>query len=82
LVLTQRSGNGVQFNNPNAIPLEAIAYFPGLAASSLFILLRTSHQTIPNVVIETNDLRDVVGIHPQPETVGARVAAEGAGLAS
>jgi len=46
--------------NPNAIPFEAIAHFPGLAAPSLFVLLRTSHATMPNIVIETNDLRDVV----------------------
>jgi mono/diheme cytochrome c family protein len=46
--------------NLNAIPFEAIAHFPGLAAPSLFELLRTSHKTMPNIVIETNDLHDVV----------------------
>jgi hypothetical protein len=40
-------------------PFEAIARFQGLAAPSLFELLRTSHETMPNIFIDTNDLRDV-----------------------
>jgi mono/diheme cytochrome c family protein len=52
--------NQAESPNPNAFSFEAIARFPGLAAPSLFELLRTSHKTMPNIVIETNDLRDVV----------------------
>ena len=46
--------------NPNALPFEAIAQTSGLAAPSLFMLLRTSHETMPNIVIATKDLEDVV----------------------
>ena len=46
--------------DPNAIPFAAVAQTSGIASPSLFMLLRTSHETMPNIVIQANDLEDVV----------------------
>jgi mono/diheme cytochrome c family protein len=51
-----------QAESPNidAPPFAAVARTEGMSAPSLFTLLRTSHQTMPNLVIQANDLNDVV----------------------
>ena len=51
-----------QAESPNidAPPFAAIARTQGISAPSLFTLLRTSHQTMPNIVIPADDLNDVV----------------------
>jgi mono/diheme cytochrome c family protein len=41
--------------NPDAPPFETIAKTPGLTAAALTVALRTSHRTMPNIVIKEDD---------------------------
>jgi mono/diheme cytochrome c family protein len=48
--------------SPNGLApnFETIAKTPGLTAIALTAALRTSHRTMPNIIIPDDDLRDVV----------------------
>lgn|SRR5665647_1677508 len=50
-----------QSRSPNeAAPrFEVIANVPGMTAIALTVALRTSHRTMPNLVLEPDELRDV-----------------------
>lgn len=43
-----------------ATPFEAVAKTPGMTATALFVHLQTSHQTMPNFVIEPDDRQNIV----------------------
>ena len=42
-----------------APPFERIAQVPGMTTTALTVALRTSHETMPNIMLEPKDLRDV-----------------------
>jgi mono/diheme cytochrome c family protein len=42
------------------LPFEEIANTPGITAMALFAWMTTTHPTMPNIVLEEEDLRDVV----------------------
>ena len=46
--------------NPKAPAFKPVANTPGMTALALTVWLRTSHPTMPNLIIEPNDLDDVV----------------------
>jgi len=46
--------------NPDAPTFETIAKTPGLTSAALTVALRTSHRTMPNIVIKEDDSRDIV----------------------
>ena len=46
--------------NGQAPNFETIAKTPGMTAIALTAVLRTSHQTMPNVIVADDDLRNVV----------------------
>jgi tetratricopeptide (TPR) repeat protein len=46
--------------NPKAPAFKTVANTPGMNALALTVWLRTSHPTMPNLIIEPNDLDDVV----------------------
>jgi mono/diheme cytochrome c family protein len=46
--------------NPDAPTFESIAKTSGMTSAALIVALRTSHKTMPNVVIRGEDLNDVV----------------------
>jgi cytochrome c len=46
--------------NPAAPTFEQIANTPGMSSAALTATLRTSHETMPNVIIKGSDLNDVV----------------------
>jgi mono/diheme cytochrome c family protein len=39
---------------------EDVADTPGMTATALFVWMRTSHPTMPNLILEPDDLRNVV----------------------
>jgi cytochrome c len=49
---------------------EAIAAVPGMTTAALTVALRTSHRTMPNIVLEAQELDDVVAyilsLKPRP----------------
>lgn len=46
--------------NPAAPTFEHIANIPGMTSRALTAALRTSHRTMPNVIISNTEIRDVV----------------------
>jgi mono/diheme cytochrome c family protein len=46
--------------NPDAPTFETVAKTPGLTGAALTVALRTSHPTMPNIVIKEDDSRDIV----------------------
>jgi len=46
--------------NPDAPTFETIAKTPGLTSAALTVALRTSHSTMPNIVVKEGDTRDIV----------------------
>jgi len=46
--------------NGNAPAFQTIASVPGMTATALSVALHTSHETMPNVVLDPNELPDVV----------------------
>lgn len=46
--------------HPDAPRFEDIAATPGMSAIALTVALRTSHDTMPNLVIPADELRDVI----------------------
>jgi len=62
-----RPGEGIDpspdplpFDELEALPFEDIANTPGVTATVLFVWLTSSHPTMPNIVLEDEDLRNVV----------------------
>jgi len=51
---------GGQSPNRDAPPFEKIANAPGMSSTALAAALRTSHETMPNVIIKGSDLSDVI----------------------
>lgn len=49
-----------QSPNRDAPPFEKIANIPGMTSTALAAALRTSHETMPNVIIKGSDLSDVI----------------------
>src|SRR5215212_466316 len=50
-----------QTNSPNrqAPSFEQIARVPGMTVAALTVALQTSHATMPNIMLEPNELRDL-----------------------
>jgi mono/diheme cytochrome c family protein len=46
--------------DPNAPTFEIIAKTSGMTRAALIVTLRTSHQTMPHVIIKAEDLKDLV----------------------
>jgi mono/diheme cytochrome c family protein len=46
--------------NPAAPRFELIAASPGMSPTALQAALRTSHRTMPNIILEADEMRDVV----------------------
>ena len=46
--------------NPDAPTFETIARTPGLTGAALTVALRTSHRTMPNIVIGERDTKNIV----------------------
>lgn len=44
----------------NVAPFRQIANTPGMTAQALFIWMTTSHPTMPNIILEEGDRRDVI----------------------
>jgi mono/diheme cytochrome c family protein len=49
-----------QSPNRDAPPFDKIAKTPGMSSAALAAALRTSHETMPNVIIKGSDLSDVI----------------------
>jgi mono/diheme cytochrome c family protein len=45
--------------NPEAPRFETIANLPGISAMALTVALRTSHRTMPNLILESDDVRNI-----------------------
>ncbi|WP_262031806.1 c-type cytochrome [Microvirga sp. Mcv34] len=45
--------------NPQAPSFNRIARVPGMTTTALTVALRTSHGTMPNIMLEDRELRDV-----------------------
>jgi mono/diheme cytochrome c family protein len=57
--------HGVQAGQPRspngqAPTFETVAKTPGMTAIALTAILRTSHRSMPNIILEDDDLRDVI----------------------
>src|SRR5262245_36737209 len=48
-----------QSPNPAAPRFETIANVPGMTAMALTVALRTPHRTMPNLILETNEINNV-----------------------
>ncbi|WP_414470964.1 c-type cytochrome [Microvirga sp. M2] len=50
-----------QYHSPRqqAPSFERIARVPGMTTTALTVALRTSHKTMPNIILEPKELRDV-----------------------
>src|SRR3954470_24533689 len=46
--------------NPNAPPFAQIASVPGMTATALQIALLSPHKTMPNVMLEPDELRNLI----------------------
>ena len=46
--------------NPDAPTFEAIAKTSGLTSAALTLMLQTSHNKMPNIVLKGDDLKDIV----------------------
>ena len=46
--------------NPGAAPFQVIADTPGMTARALSVWLRTTHKTMPNLIIGDDDRDDVI----------------------
>ena len=49
-----------QSPNARAPSFEAIARTPGMTSTALSVALRTSHETMPNLMFEADELQDVI----------------------
>jgi len=50
----------IQSPNPNAPSFEGIAAVSGITPIALKVALRTSHQTMPNLILSEDELNDVI----------------------
>jgi mono/diheme cytochrome c family protein len=50
-----------QSNSPNRLAptFEQISRVPGMTATALTVALQTSHRTMPNIMLEPDELRDL-----------------------
>jgi mono/diheme cytochrome c family protein len=46
--------------NPAAPAFEDIANVSGMTATALTVALRTSHQSMPNLIVQDRDARDII----------------------
>jgi hypothetical protein len=46
--------------NPNAPTFEAIANTPGMTSMALAAAFQTSHRSMPNIVLEGDDMANVI----------------------
>jgi len=46
--------------NGQAPTFETVAKTPGMTAIALTVILRTSHRTMPNIILADDDLRNVI----------------------
>ena len=51
---------GVRSPNPDAPTFAAIAATPGITTLALTAALQTSHRTMPNIVLQPDERRDVI----------------------
>ena len=58
--MSQRGKGKRSSPNGQAPNFETIAKTPGMTAIALTAALRTSHRTMPNVIVADDDLRNVV----------------------
>jgi mono/diheme cytochrome c family protein len=49
-----------QSPNARAPSFEAIAHTPGMTSTALTVALRTSHQTMPNLMFEADELQNLI----------------------
>ena len=49
----------VRLPNPAAPRFEAVANVPGMTAIALTAALQTSHRTMPNLVLDSDELRNI-----------------------
>ena len=49
-----------QSTNPAAPAFEDIANLPGMTATALMVALRTSHQSMPNIIVQGSDAENIV----------------------
>jgi len=45
---------------PQATPFQTVAESPGMTAYALSVWLQSSHPTMPNIVLEPDDMRNVI----------------------
>jgi mono/diheme cytochrome c family protein len=45
---------------PQATPFQSVADTPGMTELALTVFLQSSHPTMPNIVLEPDDMRNVV----------------------
>ena len=45
---------------PQATPFQTVAETPGMTAYALSVWLQSSHPTMPNIVLEPDDMRNVI----------------------
>jgi mono/diheme cytochrome c family protein len=45
---------------PEATPFQTVANAPGMTEMALTVWLQTSHPTMPNIILEQDELRNVV----------------------
>jgi len=49
-----------QSTNPAAPAFEDIANVPGMTATALTVVLRTSHQSMPNIIVQGRDPENII----------------------
>ena len=49
-----------QSTNPSAPAFEDIANVPGMTATALTVALRTSHQSMPNIIVQGRDAENII----------------------
>jgi mono/diheme cytochrome c family protein len=51
--------------NSKAPPFKRITNAPGMSVTALTVWSRTTHPTMPNLIIEPNDMDDLICLHPE-----------------
>ncbi len=52
--------SGQRSSNPSAPSFETLAAIPGMSSTALYALLQTSHKTMPNIIIDADDHRNLI----------------------
>ena len=56
--------------NPKAPRFKDVANIPGMTPTALIVWLQgASHPRMPNIMFKGQELRNVVGLHPEPQAV-------------